>query len=54
MKEENVEEEMEITKNVPLLIHAENILKRATDNYWKNNQIGEWHFVQKKICKVVS
>ena len=54
MKEENAEEEMEIAENGPLLIHADRILKRAMDNYWKDvNQIGEWHFVQKKSARLL-
>ena len=54
MKEENAEEEMEIAENGPLLIHADRILKRAMDKYWKDlNQIGEWHFVQKKFARLM-
>ena len=49
MDEENAEEEMEIAENGPLLVHADLILKKAMNRYWKDvSQNGEWHFVMMK------
>ena len=43
---------MEIAENGPLLVHADKILKKAMDTYWKETGTGtglkgEWHFISK-------
>ena len=49
LDEENAEGEMEIAENGPLLVHADRLLKKAMEKYWRSvNQSGEWHFIRKK------
>ena len=47
LDENRAEEEMEISENGPLLIHADKLLLAAMNKYWKSNGNGEWHFVKK-------
>ena len=49
MSEDHALEEMLIAENGPLVHHADPILRRAMDKYWKNKDIkhGKWHFVRK-------
>ena len=42
-----LEEEMEISENGLLLIHADKLLLAAMNKYWKKNGDGEWHFVRR-------
>ena len=49
MEEENAEHEMEISENGPLLHHADNIIERAMNKYWRESSAnGRWHFVSGK------
>ena len=48
LDEERAEEEMEISENGPLLAHADKLIKKAMNKYWKKNGSGEWHFIRKK------
>ena len=49
MEEENAEHEMEISENGPLLHHADNIIERAMNKYWRESSAnGRWHFVSRK------
>ena len=47
LDENRAEEEMGISENGPLLIHADKLLLAAMNKYWKRNGNGEWHFVRK-------
>ena len=40
LDEERAEEEMEISENGPLLAHADKLLKKAMNNYWKKMDQG--------------
>ena len=45
--EEHALNEMVIAENGPLLHHADTILERAMDKYWKENSAnGKWHFIR--------
>ena len=49
MEEENAEHEMEISENGPLLQHADNIIERAMNKYWRQNSVnGKWHFISRR------
>ena len=49
MEEENAEHEMEISENGPLLHHADNIIERTMNKYWRESSAnGRWHFVSGK------
>ena len=49
MEEETAEHEMEISENGPLLHHADTIIERAMDKYWRENSAnGKWHFVSRR------
>ena len=44
--EDHALEEMQIAENGPLLQHADSLLDRAMNNYWKSNsERGQWHFI---------
>ena len=46
--EEHALEEMIIAENGPLLQHADTILEKALENYWKSGgKDGEWHFIRR-------
>ena len=47
LDEKRAEEEMEISENGRLLIHAHKLLLAAMNKYWKKNGDGEWHFVRR-------
>ena len=50
MTEEHSLEEMSIADNGPLLQHADPLLERAVNKYWKRNESnerGEWHFIRR-------
>ena len=51
LSEENSLEEMLIAENGPILVHADPIIKRSLDSYFKEhnpNHDGAWHFVKTK------
>ena len=46
--EEHALEEIIIAENGPLLQHADPILEKAMENYWKSGEKdGEWHFIRR-------
>ena len=48
LTEDHALEEMQIAENGPLLQHADSLLDRSMNNYWKsNNERGQWHFIRR-------
>ena len=42
--EENAFDEMEIAENGPEFVHADNVIRKSMDKYWRSIGNGSWHF----------
>ena len=53
LDETQAEHEMEISENGPLISHADKLLNKAMNSYWKTHGGvgGEWHFTRKGTDK---